>query len=314
MSVRGLQTYILKQILMLVFTILGITVIAFAFVRLLPGDPAIALLGDFATPSEIERLRVALGLDKPLYVQYLIYLNMLIKGDLGYSMLVQEPVLDLLKPRFLNTLQLAALSIGIAVCVGVVMGVLSAWKRGTILDNLFRGISLVGFSIPVFWLALIMMLIFSLYLGLLPAIGSGDLLHTILPAMTLSMWALGPISRVTRACMLDLFEADFVTLARAKGLSQRDILLKHVLRNALIPVVTLVGLQFGTLIGGALVTEVVFNYRGLGWTMVEHLMRRDYPVIQGGILVSGLSISVINSVVDVLYRIMDPRIKGAIRG
>jgi len=313
---RMSYSYFLKRSISLIPTILGVTLVVFVIVRSIPGDPVIILFGGFVTGEQLETTRRLLGLDQPIYVQYFLYLARLLQGDWGYSIELgvagAQPVLSLVLQKFVATLQLAVLSMIMASVLGVFLGVLSATNRGRV-DNICRTVSLLGFSIPVFWIGMIFITVFSLHLRLLPSMGRGGPEYLVLPTLTLATYLFGMISRVTRAAALDVTHQDFILTAQAKGLRRRQILVNHILRNSLIPVVTVVTLQFGSLIGGAVVTETVFNYPGLGLLLVQSLLRRDYPVIQGGMLLIAIVMTLSVLASDVLYMRLDPRIRFAKR-
>ncbi len=309
-----LFSYFIKRVLSVIPTILSVTVVIFVILRLIPGDPVIIMIGGFTTWEEIEAARKLLGLDQPIYIQYLLYLGRLLKGDWGYSLETGvpggDPVLPLVIRRFSATLQLAVLSIILASAIGIVLGILSATHRGRI-DKIFRTISLLGFSIPIFWVGIIFIIVFSLHLRLFPSMGIGGPEHLVLPTLTLTTYLFGMISRVTRAASLDVMHQDFILTAQAKGLKKSRILINHILRNSLIPIVTVITLQFGSLIGGAVVTETVFSYPGLGLLIVQGLFRRDYPLVQGGILLIAIVMTLSVLVSDILYAYLDPRVRYA---
>ncbi len=309
-----LPTYLIKRVLSVIPTILGVTLIVFIILRLIPGDPVTILLGGFATWEEMETARRMLGLDQPIYIQYLLYLERLLKGDWGVSLESGvsggEPVLPLVIRRFTATLQLAILGIILASAIGITLGILSATHRGRI-DKIFRTISLLGFSMPIFWIGMILIIVFSLQLRLLPSMGRGGPEHLVLPTVTLAAYLFGLISRVTRASALDVMHQDYVLTAQAKGLKKNRILVNHVLRNSLIPIITVISLQFGALIGGAVVTETVFNYPGLGLLIVQSLFRRDYPVVQGGMIFIAVVMTLTMLGSDILYTYLDPRVRYA---
>jgi len=279
-------------------------------IRIAPGDPIYVMLGrQPVTMEDIERYRRLLGLDQPIYIQYLLYLQRMAVGDWGRSIASKEPVLPLLLDKFVATIKLAVFTVAFASVIGILIGLICVMKRGSIIDSLFRITSSIGFSMPTFWLGLVLMYIFALWLRLLPAIGGGGIEHLILPALTLAIWASGWTARVTRASMLEILNSDHVVAAKAKGLPQSLIIYRHVFRNALIPVYTTIGLQLGSLLGGAFITETVFSYPGLGWLIITHIFMRDYPVVQGGILLAGTAFCLVNLVVDILYAFVDPRVR-----
>jgi peptide/nickel transport system permease protein len=277
--------------------------------RMLPGDPAQVLAGQMASPEEIETIRRQLGLDRPIYAQYLSYLNRLAHLDLGRSARTQNPVIEEVWARLPNTMLLAVAAIGMACLFGIPAGVISAMRPYTWVDYLVTTASLCGISMPVFWLGIMLVVVFSVYLKWLPAGGTGSWLHVILPSVTLAAFVVAFIARMTRSTMLETLNQDYTTTARSKGLTEKVVVIKHALKNALIPIVTVVGLQFGLLLGGAVLTETVFAWPGLGRLIVDSILARDYPVIQGTILIFGLLYILVNLAVDILYALIDPRIR-----
>jgi len=303
-----LYSYILRRLLLTVPVVIGVSILIFLIIRLIPGDPAVALAGVQATPDYIEQIRKELHLDRSLPVQYAIFVRKLVKGDLGNSTLTRRPVVVELKERFPRTIELTLIALFIASVVGITAGIISATKRYSLFDNISMLVALFGVAAPVFWLALMLQLLFSVHLGWLPSTGRGTLLHLILPSMTLGMASAGLIARITRSSMLEVLRQDFITTARSKGLAEKVIIYKHALKNALIPVVTIMGLQFGILLGGAVLTETVFAWPGVGRLLVDSILARDYPVVQGAVLVLAFSFVLINLVVDLIYAFLDPRI------
>ncbi|MFW6364337.1 MAG: ABC transporter permease [Spirochaeta sp.] len=300
--------YILRRIILTVPVILGVSVIVFAIIRFIPGDPARAIAGVQATPQYIEQVRVRYGLDQPLHVQYGLFASGVIRGDLGQSTFSRRPVAAEIGERFPRTMLLASLSLIVATLVGVSAGIVSSTRRNSMFDNISMILALVGVAAPVFWLALMFQLFFSVQLGMLPATGIGTWRHVILPSITLGLASAALMARITRSSMLDVLRQDFITTARAKGLGERIVIYKHALKNALIPVVTVLGLQFGILLGGAVLTETVFAWPGIGRLLVDAILRRDYPVVQGTILFLAFLFVLINLIVDIIYAYLDPRI------
>lgn len=304
--------YVAKRCLLLVPVVLGVTILVFLLMHLAPGDAATAMLGEMgqgASAEDVARLRASLGLDQPLYVQYGRYLGGLIRGDLGVSLRSGRPVVEELRERFPYTLQLAATALCLAALIAIPVGIWAAVRRGTIVDFLVMAGALLGVSVPAFWLGLLLMLLFSLSLGWLPASGSGTPFHLILPAITVAWPSLAFLARMTRSAMLEVLGADYVRTARAKGLSERLVIFRHAFRNALIPVVTTLGLQFGALLGGAVLTETIFAWPGLGRLTVQAIQARDLPVVQGAVLFVAVTYTVVNLLVDVLYVFLNPRIR-----
>jgi len=309
-------TYILRRLLATIWVLLGVTLGAFLIMQLTPGDPARVILGQDATPEAIRTLRSQLGLDRPLPVQYITFLGNIATGDLGMSYQSKRPVLSELRSSFPNTIELALASIFIATVIGMGLGVLSALKRGTISDTAATSLTLIGISIPNFWLGVMLMLGFSYHLGWFPASGRGGPLYSLaglrsvtLPALTLATGSAAVIARITRTSLLEVFDLDYIRTARAKGLQEPNIIRRHALANALIPVVTIIGLQFGFLLGGAVVTERIFAWPGLGRVIVNAISNRDLPLVQGALLLVAGVFVLLNLLTDLLYGFLDPRIR-----
>ncbi len=302
--------YVQRRLLIAIPVILGVATLVFAIMHLLPGDPAEVMLAQSGGQAEmIERLRHQLGLDLPLHVQYLRFLRNLARGDLGESIWLRKPVSQVLLEQLPATLELAVAAMAVAIVGGIALGLLAALKRGSWIDRAVMIVSSVGISMPVFWSSLLGIYLFAAQLHWLPATGQGDLRHLILPAAVLGYGAAGSIARLVRSSMLEVLGQEYITAAVAKGLFWRIVVLRHALKNALIPVVTLLGLQFGGLLGGAVITETVFSRQGLGRTMVDAIVWKDFPLVQGGvILIAGMYI-LVNLAVDVLYAFVDPRIR-----
>ncbi|MEX2356400.1 MAG: ABC transporter permease [Thermaerobacterales bacterium] len=292
-----------------IFSIIGVSLLVFLSLHLAPGDPAQMIGGDQAQEEELEIIRERYGLNDPLPVQYLSWMKRVVSGDFGISHRAGRPVGPDLRHAFPITITLAAGGLLIAVLIGLPMGMIAAVRRDSGIDLGVMGLSIVGMSMPVFWLSLIMILLFSLELRLLPSSGWGTWRHYIMPVFSVSLASLALLARMTRSMMMEVMLEDFVRTARAKGLSERLVLYKHALRNALAPIVTAIGLRFGLLIGGAVITETVFAVPGLGRMIVQAVGFRDFPVVQGGVLLIAASISLINLAVDLLYSVLDPRIR-----
>lgn len=329
--------FILKRLLFLLFILFGVSILVFISVRLIPGDPAQVMLGEKATPESLERLRNQLGLNKPLYEQYFIYLGNLLKGDLGTSITSNNSVMSEIIRKFPATIELSFASMLIATILGVSAGILAAVYRNSWIDNIVMVGALTGVSMPIFWLGLILMLIFSSNLDLLPFSGRmditsdiepvtnfylidtllqgdfeafGDVLtHLLLPAFTLSTVPTAIIARMTRASMLEVLNHEYIRTAYAKGVSKIKVIMYHALRNALIPIVTITGLQLGSLLSGAVLTETVFSWNGLGSYVVNAVASRDFPVIQGCVLIFAAVFVLVNLLVDLSYFLIDPRVK-----
>lgn len=300
--------FIVRRLILLIPVLIGVSVIAFLMLHLAPGDPAKLLAGLEASAEDVAALRVRFGLDKPLFVQYFMFLKGIFDGSL-ISFKYEMPVVNVIAPRILNTLKLSCASILVALTVGMIAGILSAVRRHSIVDYIATTMALLGVSMPVFWWGLILIMIFSVYLMWLPSGGMGDLRHLILPAIVLGTSSAGVIARMTRSSMMDILKQDYITAAKAKGLPSRIVVYRHALRNALIPTVTVVGLEFGYMLAGAVLTETVFSWPGIGRLIVDSIMARDYPVVQASlVLVAGLFVMV-NLGVDILYAFLDPRIR-----
>jgi peptide/nickel transport system permease protein len=305
--------YILKRILLFIPTLLGITLITFILMKSLPGDPVTAMVGERASPETMTRIRSELGLNKPLPIQYGSYLKRIVTGELGRSVFTNRKITDDLIQKFPNTVKLALAAMLFASFLGISMGVFAAVKRGTNWDRLVTLISVGGISIPVFWLGLALMIIFAFYLQWLPpsGMGNGSLVYLIMPAATLGTFSLSYIARVTRSSMLESLSQPYVAAARAKGLSESKVVLKHALKNSLIPVVTLIGLDLGSYLNGAVLTETIFGWDGLGRYALEGIKQRDYPVIMGVVLFGAVIFVTMNLLVDISYHFLDPRVRAS---
>jgi peptide/nickel transport system permease protein len=302
-------SYLIKRLLATIPVLIGISLLLFFMLRMLPGDPAQVLAGQMATPEEIENIRHQLGLDRPIYEQYAAYLSRLARFDLGRSARTQNPVTQEIWARLPNTLLLAVVAIALACLFGIPAGIISAVRPYSWVDYLVTVSALFGMSMPVFWLGLMLVVVFAVILKWLPAGGTGGWQNVILPSITLAAFVVAFIARMTRSTMIETLSQDFTTTARSKGLPERVVVIKHALKNAMIPIITVVGLQFGLLLGGAVLTETVFAWPGVGRLIVDSILARDYPVIQGAILVFGLLYIVVNLVVDLIYALVDPRIR-----
>ncbi|HVN98383.1 MAG TPA: ABC transporter permease [Syntrophorhabdaceae bacterium] len=301
--------YIARRIVMLLPVLFGVSLISFALLHMVPGDPVTLLAGDQADQAFIQNLKKEYGLDKPLHVQYYQFISHVIRCDFGTSIRSHQPVAKLLRERFVFTAQLAFLSIIIAAFIGLIAGVISATRRYSIFDNLSMVGSLFGISMPIFWLALLLMLVFSVSLGWFPAGGKGTLKHLVLPAIALGASSSAVIARMTRASMLEVIRQDYIRTARANGFREIIVISKHALKNAMIPVITVFGLEFGYMLGGAVLTETVFSLPGLGRLMVDGIFQRDYPVVQGAMLLVATTFVVVNLITDIAYSFVDPRIR-----
>ncbi len=308
--------YLVRTLISTIPTLLGVVTAVFLLIHLAPGDPALAILGPYATADSVQELRKTLGLDQPLYLQYLRFLGNLLRGDMGRSLVTEQPVLlEILRP-LPYTIHLALSGVLISLILGIPVGVISAVRRNTFLDYFMRATSIAGISIPVFLLAIILVWIFSYHLRWFPIIGAGDssswgsiAYHLVLPASTIGISMAVLIMRLTRSCMLEVLGQDFVRTARAKGLAEQAVILIHALKNAILPIVTVVGLSMGQLLGGAILTETVFARQGVGKLLVDSIFARDYPQVQGTVLVFACAVIFVNVIVDIIYRFLDPRIK-----
>ncbi len=329
--------YAIKRFLTIVPVLLGISLIVFSFIHLIPGDPAVAMLGERATPQRVAEVRAQLGLDRPLYAQYSIYIGKILRGDFGASILRGDPVLwDLLR-RFPATVELATSAIFIAIAVGVPMGIVAAVWRNSLFDGFSRLVALTGVSMPIFWLGIMLAWFFGVMLGWLPTgfrqdtdvtlVGvtnfhvldsvltknphalASSLRHLVLPAVCLSTIPMAVIARMTRASLLEVLSQDYIRTAESKGLPQQSVILRHAMRNALLPVMTVTGLQVGRLLSGAILTETIFSWPGIGLWIYEAIQARDYPIVQGATLFIATIFVTVNLITDLLYAAVDPRIK-----
>ncbi|HVG78560.1 MAG TPA: ABC transporter permease [Patescibacteria group bacterium] len=301
-------TFILRRLLLAVPVLLGVVFVVMLTIDLLPGDAVTLMLGEHATKDAVARLREHLGLDKPFLVRYLDYVGQLVRGDLGRSIQQNRPVAAELADAWPATLQLTVAALLLAALVGVVSGVASAVWPNSLFDAVARLGSLFGLSMPIFWTGLVLIVVFSLWLNWLPVGGAGSLTHLVLPAVTLALPSVAMIARLTRSAVLDVLREDYVRTARAKGVGEAWVLGRHALRNALIPIITLVGLQSGQLMGGAVLTETVFAWPGLGRLMVKAIFARDYVLLQGAVLLFALAFVIVNLLVDLSYGLLDPRV------
>lgn len=302
--------YTARRVLQAIPVVLGVSVIVFALMNVLPGDAVTAMNAEFGmTPEAMARMRTELGLDQPIYIRVARSLWQLLQGDLGSSIYNNRGVVEQILEQLPATIQLAVASMVIGVVLGIVFGTLAAVRQNSWIDTTSMVISLVGVSMPVFWLGLLLIMLFSVSLSWLPATGTGGPETLIMPALALSFRLVGTTARLVRSSMLEVLHAEYVTTARAKGLMERVVLTRHALRNALIPVVTMVGIQFGVMLGGAVVIETVFGRQGIGSMAVQAIIARDYPLVQGVVLLTAVSYVVVNLLVDISYGFIDPRIR-----
>ena len=300
--------YILRRVVLLVPLLVGASILVFLIMRLIPGDPARLALGAEATEDQIQLMRRQWGLDQPLPVQYVYWISHALQGDWGRSTVSRVPASEEIANRLPATLRLAALSIVIASVLGIGFGLLAAVRHNTWVDRVSMILALLGICTPSFWLGLMLILVFSVRLGWFPSFGQGGLDHLVLPSLTLGAAAAALIARVTRSSLLEVLGADYLKTARAKGLTEHLVITRHALKNALIPVLTLLGLEMGGLLTGAIVTETVFAYPGIGLLLISSIGNRDFPVIQPALLLFAFQFVLVNLAVDVLYAVVDPRI------
>ena len=301
--------YIGRRRLMMVPVMLGVIIIVFTLLYITPGDPVDTLLGDDATPEMAAQLREELGLNGGYFERLGRYVTGLLHGDLGVDYATKEPVMDRIIQTFPNSLKLAGCSVVLAVVIGLTLGIVSAVKQYSIFDNVAMALAMVGNAMPNFWQGLLLMLLFALQWKLLPASGIGGWEYMILPAVTIGTSSAAAIARMTRSSMLEVIRQDYIVTAESKGQTELKIIVFHALKNALIPVITTVGIQFGNLLGGAVLTESIFAIPGVGKMMVDAIKARNYPVVQGGVLMVALTFSLVNLAVDILYAFVDPRIR-----
>lgn len=301
--------YIIKRLLYLLPVLFGVSFIVFTLLYITPGDPAKMMLGEQADGQAIESLREELGLDEPFLVQYGKYITKIVtKGDIGTSYSTKRPVLSEILEVFPNTVKLALASTVIAIIIGILFGIISAVKQYSLLDSLITVLALLGISMPMFWVGLLMILLFSVKLGWLPPSGFTSMKSMIMPAIALGAQSIAVLTRMTRSSMLEVIRQDYIRMVRAKGQNESTIIFRHAFKNALIPIITVIGLQFGSLLGGAIITESVFSIPGLGRLMIDSIKNRDFPVVQGCVLFIAITFSLVNLIVDLLYSYVDPRI------
>lgn len=301
----------IKRLTSLLPVIIGVLCLTFALLHMVPGDPVDVMLGESASPADRELLKVQLGLDQSLYMQFGQYVSNILKGDFGVSIHTQTPITQLLAQAYPATLILAFTALSIGLLIGIPLGIWSALKAGHWQDVMVTMVSIRLAAMPAFWLGPVLMLVFAVWLGWLPVSGMGSPASIILPAVTLGLGLSAILTRMTRTSLLEVLNEDYIRTARAKGLSERQVLLKHALRAALLPLVTIVGLQMGSLLAGAVITETIFSWNGIGRLLVDSIEKRDYPVTQACVLVIALSYVLINQATDLAYRWLDPRTRGA---
>lgn len=302
----------MRRLLLALPVLFGVSLVVFSMLQFVPGDPVMAMIGNEPdiTVEDIERIRRDVGLDKPVAVQYVEFLGRTVRGDLGTSIFTNRSTAEELRTRLPYTLQLTIAAMVISISLGVTLGIIAATSRNRLVDSATMVIALLGVSMPGFWLGLVLIYVFSLKLGMFPATGQSiGLSHLVLPAITLGVATSGITARLTRSSMLEVMRQDYVTTARSKGLRERSVILRHALRNAMIPVVTIVGLQFGALLAGTVVVETVFSRLGIGQLLVDAVRRKDFPIVQGTVMVVATVYVLVNLLVDISYSFIDPRIK-----
>ncbi len=308
--------YITWRLFALIPTVIGVVTVVFVLLRLIPGDPAEFMLGDYATKEGLVRLRAQMGLDLPLYKQYALFMFKWAQGDLGRSLISKQPAITEVLSVFPFSIHLAVSGVLIAVAFGIPLGIVSAVRQNTYVDYSAMALALFGVSMPVFWTGIVAILLFSYYLPMFPATGVGDpndqlslLYHLLLPALTLGLATTAYIARLTRSSMLEVIRQDYIRTARAKGVAERFVITRHALRNAMIPVLALIGLTFGWALGSSILIEAVFSRPGLGLLLIKAIFTRDYPVVQAGVGVLAISFVLINLIIDLLFVFVDPRIR-----
>ena len=304
-----MRTYVVRRLWQSALTLVGVSVLVFVILRVVPGDPAKMLLPEGAPQSAIEELNRQLGLQEPLYVQYGLFVQSVFRGDFGQSFQYRAPALQVVTERLMATVQLALAAMLITVGVGVSLGIVAAVRRGTGYDYASTVLAVLGQSLPNFWLGIMLILLFGVALRWLPTSGFESWRHLILPAVTLAAFPMALVARLTRSSMLEILGRDFIRTGRAKGLAERAVILRHALRNAAVPLLTVLGLQIGTLLGGAVITESVFAWPGMGKLIVDAIFFRDFPVVQTVLILSACVFVAINLIVDLLYTVIDPRIR-----
>jgi ABC-type dipeptide/oligopeptide/nickel transport system permease component len=303
-----MRSFLVRRLLQSALVLLGVSVVVFLILHL-TGDPAMLLLPPDATVEDVERFRRDMGFDDPVAVQYLRFLGGALRGDFGVSLRHSEPAMSLVLDRLPATFELAGAGLLIAVALAIPAGIVSAVKRNTAVDYVSTVVALLGQAMPTFWLGIMLILVFSVQLGWLPSSGRGDLAHLILPAITLGLFTTARITRLTRSGMLEVMGQDYIRTARAKGVGEPPVVWKHALRNASIPIVTIVGIELGTLLGGSVITETIFAWPGVGRLSVQAIFNRDYPVVQAAVFLLASTFVIVNLLVDVMYTYLDPRIR-----
>jgi peptide/nickel transport system permease protein len=304
-----MHRYLVRRVLLTIPVLLGVATLVFSLIHFIPGDPAQAMLGEGAAPEDVAQLRARLGLDRPLLVQYGSFLAGLVRGDLGVSLRNDQPVLQQILERIPATAELAFASMAVAVLIALPLGIIAAVWKGTVVDYSAMTLSLVGISVPNFWLGPLLAIVFAVELGWLPVGGRGTLAHLVLPAVTLGAALAAILARMTRASLLEELREPYVLAARAKGVSRSRAILHHAFRNSLIPIVTILGLQFGVVLTGAVITETIFAWPGIGRLLIQSISFRDYPTVQGCVLLIAVTYVGVNLITDLTYGFLDPRIR-----
>jgi ABC-type dipeptide/oligopeptide/nickel transport system permease component len=301
--------FLLRRLLLTIPVIVGVATLVFSLIHLVPGDPVQAMLGESASPQDVAQLRTRLGLDRPLYQQYASFARGAVRGDLGISLRTNQPVTAVILERMPATLELALAAMLVALVVAIPLGIIAAVRAGTRVDHAATTVALVGISMPTFWLGPILAIVFSVWLGWLPVSGRGTSANLVLPAITLGAPLAAMLARMTRASVIEELRELYVLAARARGVSEVRAVLAHAFRNSLIPIVTVIGLQFGSVLTGAVITETIFAWPGVGRLLVQSISARDYPAVQGCILLIAITYVSMNLLIDVLYGVLDPRIR-----
>lgn len=299
--------YISKRLLQAIFVLLGVSLVAFIILHL-SGDPLSLLISSGATPEQEAAIRTKMGLDDPLYIQYFRFLAQILHGDFGESLYYKQSTLSLIMNRLPATIQLTFAGILVATVIGIPLGIIAATKKGSVMDSVVRIIAICGQAIPSFWLGLMMILIFSVKLKWLPTSGRGTFAQIIMPAITVGLFSMASVCRLTRSTMIETLKTDYIRTAKAKGLHKARIIVIHALRNSLLPVVTTIGMEIGHLLGGTLLTETIFSWPGIGSLAVQAITNRDYPLVQTAVLITAFMFVIVNLIVDLLYAVIDPRI------
>ena len=304
-----MSKYIIRRILLMIPILLGVSLIVFSLMHLTPGDPVQIMLGDFAQPAQVEIMRENLGLNDPIHIQYFNFVRNSLQGDFGRSIHYNEPVINLIKARVGFTINLSLAGFIVSYLIAFPAGIISAIKRNTFIDDFSMVFALIGISMPNFWLGMMLMLVFALRFRILPATGVGTWKHLVLPAITVGTAGAALATRLIRSSMLEVINKDYIRTARAKGLMERTVIFKHALKNAILPVLTIIGLRLGFILSGSVITEIVFARPGLGRLMVDSIFRRDYLVVQASVLLVAVTVLIANLIIDLVYGFIDPQIR-----